>query len=90
MWDESFIAIGGLVEKLLLRPDEVAELLGVGRSKVYALLAKGDLPSVRLGCSVRVPANQLKDWLARHMSTSDGPPAERDGSRPFEPDAEPV
>jgi excisionase family DNA binding protein len=35
--------------RLLLRPAEAAELLGVGRSKLYALLAARELPSVRVG-----------------------------------------
>ncbi|MFN8544621.1 MAG: helix-turn-helix domain-containing protein [Candidatus Binatia bacterium] len=52
------------MEKLLLRPPEVAELLGLGRSTVYDLLAAGDLPSVRLRGSVRVPAEALRRWIA--------------------------
>ena len=35
------------MDKLLLRPTEAAAAIGVGRSKVYELLARGDLPSVR-------------------------------------------
>lgn len=33
-------------EKLLLRPEEVAELLSIGRSKVYELIGTGQLASV--------------------------------------------
>ncbi len=51
------------MEKLLLRPTEAAEVLGLGRSKVYELLASGALPAVRIGASVRVPAEALRRWV---------------------------
>lgn len=50
-------------EPLLLRPDEVAELLGVSRSKVYEMLAGGRLPRVRVGSSLRVPRHRLLRWI---------------------------
>ena len=50
--------------KLLLKADEVAHLLGVGRAKTYALLAANALPTVRIGRSVRVPAQALRAWVA--------------------------
>ena len=50
---------------LLLRPTEAAEAIGIGRSKVYELLASGELPSVRIGCSVRVPVDALRAWIER-------------------------
>ena len=39
------------MDRLLLRPAEAAEAIGIGRSKVYELLASGDLPSIRIGGS---------------------------------------
>ena len=56
------------MNKLLLRPAEAAEATGIGRSKIYALIASGDLPSIRIGGSVRVPVDELKDWIARRVS----------------------
>lgn len=55
------------LDKLLLRPAEVGETLGVGRSKVYELLASGDLPSIRIGGSVRVPVDALRAWIDRQL-----------------------
>jgi excisionase family DNA binding protein len=52
------------MEKLLLRPVEAADAIGIGRSKVYELLASGELPSIRIGASVRVPVDALKAWIA--------------------------
>lgn len=51
------------MEKLLLRPVEVSELLGIGRSRAYELIASGVLPSIRIGSSVRVPVDSLKAWI---------------------------
>jgi excisionase family DNA binding protein len=48
---------------LLLRPDQAAELLGISRSKVYALVADGRLPAVRLTGSVRIPRAALLDLV---------------------------
>ena len=58
------------MDKLLYRPAEAAELLGVGRSKVYALLATGEIPSVRVGKSVRVPAAALRRWVEERGSNA--------------------
>jgi len=54
-------------DRLLLRPSEVADALGVGRSKAYELIASGVIPSIRLGSSVRVPADALRTWIARQL-----------------------
>lgn len=56
------------MEKLLLRPVEAAEAIGIGRSKVYELLASGELPSIRIGGSVRVPVDALRAWIAQQSS----------------------
>jgi excisionase family DNA binding protein len=48
---------------LLRRPEEVQRELGISRSKVYQMLASGELPTVRLGRSVRVPQDGLEQWV---------------------------
>jgi len=53
------------MERLLLRPIEAADLLGVGRSKVYDLIATRQIPSIRVGGSIRVPARALEQWVTR-------------------------
>jgi excisionase family DNA binding protein len=55
------------MEKMLLRPVEAADAIGVGRSKMYELLASGELPSIRVGASVRVPVEELRAWIARQL-----------------------
>jgi len=51
------------VSALLLKPMEVAELLGLSRSKVFEMLASEELPAVRFGRVVRVPREQLDQWI---------------------------
>ena len=51
------------MEKLLLSPEEAAEMLGVGRSRVYDLMRKRELLSVRIGKSRRVPTAALLDYV---------------------------
>jgi excisionase family DNA binding protein len=50
-------------EALLLKPEDAARRLGVGRSKTYELLRSGELPSVRIGRSVRIPLAHLLAWI---------------------------
>jgi excisionase family DNA binding protein len=64
------------MEKLLLRPVEVADLLGLGRSKIYELLASGAIPSVRIGASIRVPADGLRAWIADQANAAAGQSAQ--------------
>lgn len=51
------------MEKLLLKPSEVTKILGIGRSLVYDLIARKEIPSVRLGRCLRVPKESLQQWL---------------------------
>jgi excisionase family DNA binding protein len=60
------------MEPLLLKAGDVAKLLGLGRSKVFAMLAVGDLPVIRIGRSVRVPRAALEDWIAEHTQHASG------------------
>jgi excisionase family DNA binding protein len=52
------------VEQLLFRPDEAAQRLGIGRTKVYELMARGELRSVKIGAARRVSAIALADFVA--------------------------
>jgi excisionase family DNA binding protein len=56
----------------LLKVHEVQAVLGLGRSKVYELMASGVLPVVRLGPRVaRVPAHGLQRWIEERTSALD-------------------
>jgi excisionase family DNA binding protein len=49
---------------LLLTPEEAAEALRVGRSKVYDLMRSGALRSVKIGGSRRISAIALAEFIA--------------------------
>ena len=53
-------------EPILLRVEEVARALSLGRSKVYELIASGELQSITIGSARRVPVEALLRWLAEH------------------------
>jgi len=63
---------GPAMEPLLLKAGEAAKLLGLGRSKVFAMLAVGELPVIRIGRSVRVPRAALERWIAEHTQHANG------------------
>ena len=50
-------------ERQLLRPADVAALLGVTVSRVYQLLRLRELPAVRFGGSIRIPRPAWDAWL---------------------------
>ena len=54
-----------VIEKLL-KGSEVARLLNVSRSFAYLLLQSGDIPTVRLGRSVRVRPSDLVDFISQN------------------------
>lgn len=52
-------------QRLLLKCEEAAKRLSLGRAKVYLMAASGELPSVRIGRAVRIPADGLQEWVDR-------------------------
>ncbi len=56
---------GGGPGLLLVTPEQAAIRLAICRTKVYELLRKGELESVRIGSSRRIPAAALADYVQR-------------------------
>lgn len=56
------------LEPRLLRAREVAQYLGLAPSTVYALIAGGTLPSVRIGTAIRVDRVMLDRWLEQQSA----------------------
>ena len=71
-------------QPLLLRPAEAGELLGIGRSTVYQLIDAGDLPSIRIGRSVRIPLKALHDLIDSQLETT-GWSTGKESNRPYYP-----
>lgn len=45
---------------------EAAEALRLGRNRVYDMVAAGELPALRIGKSIRIPADSLNQWIKQH------------------------
>ncbi|MDQ6875799.1 MAG: helix-turn-helix domain-containing protein [Actinomycetota bacterium] len=60
---------------LLYKPEDAAAILGIGRSKLFELLAAGQLPSVQIGRARRIPASALSDFVGRIVAEQTRPPA---------------
>lgn len=56
------------VEPLMLTIPQVSAMLGLGRSKVYDLIRKEGLPTAKFGTAVRVPAEELRQWVKRRIA----------------------
>jgi excisionase family DNA binding protein len=46
-----------------VRAKEVVAITGLGRTTVYELLRRGEIPSIRVGRAVLVPVAALKQWV---------------------------
>jgi excisionase family DNA binding protein len=53
-----------------LKVPEVAEVLRIARSRAYELVGEGEIPSVRIGRSVRVSRKELERWLEEQRQPS--------------------
>jgi excisionase family DNA binding protein len=53
------------VPKLLLTPEDAALQLSISRTRVYDLIRRGDLASVRIGRVRRIPVAALQAYVER-------------------------
>ena len=56
-----------MTEAILLTTEEAAELLNIGRSKVFDLIRNGELGSIKIGRLRRVPLDSIHEFTARLM-----------------------
>lgn len=47
----------------LMTVPEAAKLLRISRNLAYELVARGEIPAIRLGRVIRVPRGTLEKWL---------------------------
>ncbi len=52
-------------DQLLVTPEEAARRLSLGRTTLYQLIASGEIHSVIIGRSRRVPVSELCSYVAR-------------------------
>jgi len=57
--------------RLLLRPPEAAERLGIGLTKLYELLGRGELKSISIGLKARrIALADLEEFVDRKRAES--------------------
>ena len=59
-------------ESILLRGEEVADLLGVSRAKAYRLMQRREIPVVTFGKSVRCPRESLLGFIRQRTERPTG------------------
>ena len=57
-----------LTTETFYKASQVATILQCSRNHVYVLINTGEMPSVKLGGSVRVPKSQLERFLSQSMN----------------------
>ncbi len=55
------------LEKILLTPEEAAEVLGIGKCTVYDLIRMQLLRSVKIGRSRRIPVEACREMVDRML-----------------------
>jgi excisionase family DNA binding protein len=69
-------------ESLVLTVEETAELLRIGRTAAYEAVRAGEIPSLRIGRSLRVPRHALEQLLNGHGPADEGPQRNGAGYEP--------
>ena len=62
---DDVVEVVGSGGRLLVSPEIASDLLCIGRTKLYELLASGEIESVRLGSCRRIPMRALEDFVSR-------------------------
>jgi excisionase family DNA binding protein len=57
-------------EALFVSPPQVAVMLAISRAKAYHLIASGEIPSIKIGHSLRVPLSALRAMAASAAKTA--------------------
>ena len=62
-------------QTLLLTTEEAADELRIGRTRMYALIKSGEVVSVKVGGSRRVPRGDLAAYIGRLVSEQTAEPS---------------
>ena len=61
-----------MIPKRLLTANEVAEILGVSRSKAYRMMRIKELPTISIGKNVRVSVEDLEKYISQNREEIGG------------------
>jgi putative molybdopterin biosynthesis protein len=63
------------METQLLKPAEVADILRISRAMAYSMLKRGEIPTVRIGSTVRVRRSDLEQFIHENEEAKSEPSA---------------
>ena len=58
------------MEKLLLNTTEACEVVGMRPTAMKALIASGEIESLKIGRARRIPAESLREWVERQRAVA--------------------
>lgn len=61
-----------MTEPLFYKPEAAATALSIGRATLYELLARGEITSIKIGRSRRIPRAALEEYAARLDAEQNG------------------
>jgi excisionase family DNA binding protein len=59
------------MDNQMYTPKQVANVLMLSKSKTYELIASGEIPSIKIGWSRRVPAAFLNEYVKQLCALAD-------------------
>lgn len=59
-------------DEVLLRVRNAAKLVDCSPARLYALIAKGEVPAIKLDGGVRVPVAALHEMIERKLKAANG------------------
>ncbi len=75
-----------VLPQLLVKVEEAARLCRISRSQMYELMAAGEVPSLSIGRSRRIPLDRLQAWIDAQIEpageTAEHMAGEREESHP--------
>lgn len=58
-----------MTDRVMLNVDDVATILGIGRSGAYKLVHQPTFPKIKIGRRYLVPQDALNHWIAAELKT---------------------
>jgi excisionase family DNA binding protein len=57
------------MDRLLYTISECCEIANIGRTKLYELIASGDIPVRKVGTKTLIAASDLREWVEHLLPT---------------------
>jgi excisionase family DNA binding protein len=56
------------MQQVLLRMDEAADRMAVSRSHLERMVARGEIATIRVGRSRRIPVDEIRRWVQERLT----------------------